>query len=83
MSSWIIQRQDFDVIFPMFLRFLSSVFQRFCSLRLSLFVVLIRANSESFFPHHLSPILGIAIVKIPAETLKQKTILFKLMDGCS
>ena len=33
--------------------------------------------------HHLSPILGIAIVEIPAETLKQKTILFKLVDGCS
>jgi hypothetical protein len=36
-------------------------------------------NSFSCFLHHLSPILGIAIVKIPAETLKQRTILFKLI----
>jgi hypothetical protein len=28
--------------------------------------------------HHLSPILGIAIMKFPAEILKQRTILFKL-----
>jgi hypothetical protein len=27
----------------------------------------------------VAPILGIAIVKIPAETLKQRTILFKLI----
>jgi hypothetical protein len=37
-------------------------------------------NSEFVFLHHLSPILGIAMVKNPAETLKQRTILFKLID---
>jgi len=53
--------------------------------------ILIFCASAGFFPicaigsefgvtllHHLSPILGIAIVKFPAEILKQRTILFKL-----
>ena len=30
--------------------------------------------------HHLSPILGITLVKFPAKTLKERTILFKLID---
>jgi hypothetical protein len=38
----------------------------------------IYGNLEFLFLHHLSPILGIAIMKIPAETLKLRTILFKL-----
>jgi hypothetical protein len=38
-----------------------------------------RFGRKFIFLHPFSPIPGIAIVKIPAETLKQKTILFKLI----
>jgi hypothetical protein len=49
-------------------------------LRRGEFCAAVLTRSEFTFLHLLSPILGIGPVKIPAETLKQRTILFKLID---
>ena len=49
-------------------------------LRRGEFCAAVLIRSEFTFLHLLSPILGIGPVKIPAETLKQRTILFKLID---